>query len=104
MRPHLDYEDVIYHTPACEFSQNIILPNLMEKLKAVPYSAAQPVTGTWRGTSREKLYAEIGWESLSSRRWSRRMTLFYEIMNDLTPLYTKEPIPSPHQSQYSLRN
>ena len=25
-------------------------------------------------------------------------------MNNLTPLYTKEPIPPPHQSQYSLRN
>ena len=32
------------------------------------------------------------------------MTLFYKIMNNLTPLYTKEPIPPPHQSQYSLRN
>ena len=106
VRPHLDYGDVIYHTPAkvCEFSQNIILPNLMEKLEAVQYSAALAVTGTWRGTSREKIYAELGWESLTSRRWSRRMTLFYKIMNNLTPLYTKEPIPPPHQSQYSLRN
>ena len=32
VRPHLDYGDVIYHIPAkaCEFSQNIILPNMME--------------------------------------------------------------------------
>ena len=76
----------------------------MEKLEAVQYSAALAVTGTWRGTSREKLYAELGWESLSSRRWSRRMTLFYKMMNNLSPLYTKVPIPPPHQSQYSLRN
>ena len=106
VRPHLDYGDVIYHIPAkvCEFSQNIILPNVMEKLEAVQYSAALAVTGTWRGTSREKLYAELGWESLSFRRWSRRMTLFYKIINNLTPWYTKEPIPPPHQSQYSLHN
>ena len=72
-RPHLDYGDVIYHIPSkiCEFSQNTILPNLMEKLESVRYSAALAVTGTWRGTSREKLYAELGWESLSPRRWSR---------------------------------
>jgi hypothetical protein len=76
----------------------------MEKLESVQYSAALAVTGTWRGTSREKLYAELGWESLSCRRWSRRLTLFYKIMNNLTPLYTKEPIPQLHQSQYSLRN
>ena len=75
----------------------------MEKLESVQYSAALAVTGTWRGTSREKLYAELGWESLSSRRWSRHLTLFYKIVNDLTPLYTRDPIPALHQSQYSLR-
>ena len=105
VRPHLDYGDVIYHIPAkvCEFSQNIILSNLMEKLESVQYSAALAVTGTWRGTSREKLYTELGWESLSSRRWSRRLTLFYKIINNLSPAYTKDSIPPLHQSQYSLR-
>ena len=106
VRPHLDYGDVIYHIPAkvCEFSQNIILPNLMEKLEAVQYSAALAVTGTWRGTSRDKLYTELGWESLSSRRWSRRLTLFYKFVNDLSPEYTVDPIPPLHQSQYRLRD
>ena len=42
-------------------------------------------------------------ESLSSRRWSRRLILFYKIINNLTPLYTRDPIPALHQSQYSLR-
>ena len=42
--PHLDYENVIYHIPAkvCEFSQNILLLNLMEKLESVFLA----VTGT----------------------------------------------------------
>ena len=54
VRPYLDYGDVIYHIPAkvCEFSQNIVLPNLMEKIESVQYSGALAVTGTWRGTSR----------------------------------------------------
>ena len=75
----LDYGDVIYHilSKVCEFSQNITLPILMEKLESVQYSAALTVTGTWRGTSRNKLYAELSWKSLSSRRLSRRLTLFY---------------------------
>ena len=57
VRPHLDYGDVIYHIPpkVFEFSQTVILPNLMEKLESVQYSAALAVTGTWRGTSSEKL-------------------------------------------------
>ena len=86
VRPHLDYGDVFYHIPGkvCEFSQNIILSNLMEKMESVQYSAALAVTGTWRGTSREKLYPEPGWESLSSRRWSRRLTLFYKIINSVS--------------------
>ena len=105
VRPHLDYGDVLYHNPAkvCEFSNNVILPHLMEKLESVQYSSALAVTGAWRGSSREKLYAELGWESLSCRRWSRRLTLFYNIVNHLTPKYTLDPIPPLHQSQYSLR-
>ena len=104
-RPHLHYGDVIYHIPAkmSDSSQNIVLPSLMEKLESVQYSAALAVTGTWRGICREKLYTEPGWESLSSRRWSRRLTLFYKFVNNLSPEYTVDPIPPLHQSQYCLR-
>ena len=47
VRLHLDYGDVIYHIPAkvCEFSNDIILPHLMEKIESVQYSAALTVTG-----------------------------------------------------------
>ena len=76
----------------------------MEKLESVQYSAALTVTGTWRGTSREKLYTELGWESLSTRRWSRRLTLFFKFVNNLIPEYTVDPIPPLHQSQYCLRD
>ena len=65
VRPYLDYGDVIYHIPqrdAC--SENY----LMEKLEPVQYSDAVAVSGTWRGTSREKLYNELGLESLYAGR------------------------------------
>ena len=50
------------------------------------YQAALAITGTQQGTSRKKLYAydELGWESLSDRRWSRRLTQFYKIQNNMT--------------------
>ena len=76
----------------------------MEKLESVQYSAALAVKGTWRGTSRERLYNELGWESLSSRRWSRRLILFYKFINNLTPDYTREPIPPLHETSYPFRN
>ena len=60
--------------------------------------------GAWKGTSREKLYEELGWESLSLRRWSRRLVLFYKIVNDITPDYTRYPIPQLPQAMYSFRN
>ena len=76
----------------------------MEKLESVQYSTALAVTGTWRGTSRERLYNELGWESLSSRRWSRHLILFYKFINNLTPDYTRDPVPPLHENSYSFRN
>ena len=49
------------------------------------------VSGCWQGTSRIRLYEEVGWESLSSRRWARRMAMFYKIMNGSTPSYLHAP-------------
>ena len=76
----------------------------MNELGSVQYSAALAVTETWRGTSREKLYIDLGWESLSSRRWSRRLTLFYKFVNNLSPEYTGDPLHPFHQSRYRLRD
>ena len=87
-----------------DFSQDTSLNNHMEKLESVQYSAALAVTGAWKGTSREKLYEELGWESLSQRRWSRRLVLFYKIVNNITPDYTRYPIPQLPQAMYSFRN
>ena len=77
---------------------------IWKKLESVQYSAALAVTGAWKGTSREKLYEEIGWKSLSQRRWSRRLVLFYKIFNDITPDYTRYPIALLPQAMYSFRN
>ena len=79
------------------------LNHQMEKLKSVQYSAALAVTGAWKGTSRDKLYEELGWESLNLRRWSRRLVLFFKFVHNLAPENTREPTPPLPQSNYSLR-
>ena len=106
VRPHLEYGDVIYHIPAkvCEFSSNIILPTMMDKLESVQCAAALTITGTWRGSSQTKLSNKLGWESLNSRRWSRRLTLFYKMINNLTPGYTRDQISEPQLAHFSHRN
>ena len=47
------------------------------------------ITGAIRGTSREKLYQELGLEYLSDRRWCRRLCFFYKIINNQTTSYLK---------------
>lgn len=107
VRPHLDYGDVMYHIAhkICEFSQSFKLTYQMERLEAVQYSAALAVTGAWKRTSREQIYDELGWASLDLRRWSRRLFLFYKMINHLTPDYTRSPIPQRQKSNsnHSLR-
>ena len=45
------------------------------------------ITGAIRGTSTEKIYQELGLESLKSRRWFRKLCHFYKIFNDKSPSY-----------------
>ena len=57
-------QKIIYIYPVAAkgsvFTGSMILTSLMEKLDSVQYSAARAMLGTWRGTSREKLYTELG--------------------------------------------
>ena len=50
------------------------------------------------------MYDELGWESLSNRRWARRLVIFYKIHNDLTPSYLSEHIPKRNELDISFRN
>ena len=41
----------------------------MEKLESLQAQAALAVTGAWKGSNRDKLNEELGWEPLYLRRW-----------------------------------
>ena len=84
VRSHLDYSEVISHNPR---------DDLMKLIEQVQYKAALIVSGCWQGTSREKLYDELGWESLTDRRWARRLTMFYKIKNVIAPSYLSDHVP-----------
>ena len=75
----------------------------MDLIEQVQYKAALVVSGCWQGTSRVKLYNELGWESLSDRRWFRRLSLFYQIVNKQAPEYFQNHIPRRPNSRYELR-
>ena len=95
VRPHLEYGDVIFHNQRMD---------LMDLIERVQYTAALIVSGCWQETSRVKLYDELGWESLSDRRWARRMTIFYKINNGLAPTYLSEHIPQRNDITFDLPN
>ena len=90
IRSHFDYCDIIYHIPSVQTQFGVILTDLMEKAERIQYQAALAVTGAWQGSSRSKLYVELGWESLSERCWCRRVPQIHEIVSNNTPSYLKD--------------
>ena len=45
-------------------------------IESVQYNAALAITGAIKDSSRERLYQELGLESLNDRRWYRRLVYF----------------------------
>jgi len=89
VRPHLDYGDIIYDIPG-----NLTFE---EKLEKIQYNACLAITGCFRGTSRERLYLELGLESLAGRCFIRRLIFFYKIVKGIAPRYLSNYLP--HQTR-----
>ena len=66
----------------------------MAKIESSQYQAALAITGTWQGTSRIKLYKELGLESLSARRSLNRIIQLFKIKNNLSPEFLRNKLPS----------
>ena len=78
VRPYLNYADIIYDKPFNEAFK--------EKLEKAQYSAALIITGAIKGTSRKRLYKELGLETLCDRGWYHKL-VFYKIVKGLEPSY-----------------
>ena len=61
VRPHLDYGDIINDQAYNEIFH--------QKFESIQYNACLALSGAIRGSSREKLYDELGLESLQRQRW-----------------------------------
>ena len=53
-------------------------------LDSVQYEAGKIVTGAVKGTSRQRLMNELGWEELKTRRSIHKLTLYFKTVNNLT--------------------
>ena len=71
IRPHLDYGNVMY-----DQAYNV---SFQQKVESIQYNAAVAIMEAICGTSKEKLFEELGLESLQHRRWYRKLCCFYKI-------------------------
>ena len=62
-------------------------------MEFIQCNACLAITGAIRGTSREKIYLELGLESLQLCRWYRNLGLFYKAFKNEHPKYLFHLIP-----------
>ena len=89
LRLLVDYGDIIY-----DQAQN---KSFCDKLESVQCKATLAITGALPGTSLDKLYQELGLESLESRRWYKRLSCMFHIMKKEAPNYLINLIPKCEQ-------
>ena len=77
--------------------------NISNKIEILQYNAALAITGAIRGSSKDKLFQELGFEHLSSRRWLRKLCLFYKIVVNKSPNYLYNYVSTVNQS-YQTRS
>ena len=94
-RSLIDYGDIIYDQPHNSF--------FCEKLEPVQYKAALVITGVIQSTSHEKIFQELGLESLKSRRWFKRLCCMFKIMKNEASNYLISLIPKRKQT-FNKRN
>ena len=70
IQPYLDYGDIIYDQPLNNSFQS--------RIESIQYTACLSITGAIRGTSKERIYEELGLESLQHRCWYRKLKNTYD--------------------------
>ena len=86
IRPYLDYGNIIYD----QHYNN----SFHQKVESIQYNAALAITGTIRGSSREKLCQELGLEPSQQRRSFRKLPYFFKITKNQSPKYLFDKIPT----------
>ena len=56
------------------------------------------MTGAITGSSREKVYQELGFELLPQRRWYRKLSLIFKVIKNQSRKYLFELIPTARQA------
>ena len=95
VRRHFDYGDIIYEQAYNSFFH--------QKIESVQYNGCVAITGAIRGTSKEKLYDELGLVSLQLVAGSESKCFFYKLYKNESPQYLFKLFCLRH-SFYTTRN
>ena len=72
LKAAIDYGDIIYNQPQNE--------TFCEKIESLQYKPTLAITGSIQGTSRDKIYQELGLELLKLRRWTDKFIIFHSFI------------------------
>ena len=92
---HLDYGDTIYDKPNNESFKN--------KIENIQNKACTAIARAIQGTYRERLYQELGLESLKDRLWYRKLIFFHKIVNGATQRYVTNYLSTNDNPVYNTR-
>ena len=94
-KPIYDYGDIIY--------DQVHNASFHQKLQSIQCNACLAITGGIHGSSKEKLYQELGLESLQQCRWYRKLCSFYKVFKNEGSSYLFNIVPIRNPA-YSSRN
>ena len=92
IRPVMEYSDVVWDN--CTEKDSWLLED-------VQVEAGRIITWLQCNSSRTKLYDELGWDLLQTRRKVHKLILFYKIINGYSPNYLYDLIEPYRQSNHS---
>ena len=61
--------------------------SLKNKIENVQYSVCIAITDVIQRTSWERFYCKLGLESLTDKRWIRKLVFLHKVVNGLSPTY-----------------
>ena len=95
VRSHLDYVDILYDLA---FNKSF-----HERLESIQQNTCYAITAATMGTSRDKLYQELGLEPLRFQFWYRKLCLFTKLLKT-SILHTSSIVIPARRSSHTSRN
>ena len=93
--PIIEYCDIIYDN--CTVRDSIAIEQVQRR-------AALVCTGAYRHTSSYRLLAELGWQSLRTRRLNHKLIQLFKMTHQISPPYLRSILPAAVENGYNTRN